>query len=102
MVTAAEAMVRPAAAGPAELGRMRAYLGGFPHLELVPVDLEIATAAAAVRARARLKTPDALIVATALVRGADAIVANDASWKDRMPLIDSRLRAVDLYAILHQ
>ena len=48
---------------------------------LVPADFEVADAAARLRARHRLRTPDALVCATGLVIGADAIVGNDARWK---------------------
>ena len=97
VITATESMVRPARVGPAEVGRMRAYLGGFPHVSLVPVDLEIATTAAVVRARSNLKTPDAFIVASALVRGAEALVTNDASWRERLAAVYPRIRWIGLY-----
>jgi len=100
MVTAAESMVRPAAAGPAELGRMRAYLAGFPHLTLVPVDLDVATTAATVRAQSKLSMPDALIVATALTRRAQAVVTNDETWRPRLASAYPQLRWLDLYAHL--
>jgi predicted nucleic acid-binding protein len=96
-ITATESMVRPARAGPAEVGRMRAYLAGFPHLSLVPVDLEIATTAAVVRARSNLRVPDALVVATALVGRAGAIVSNDDAWQRRLAPVYPHLRWVGLY-----
>jgi len=98
MVTATEALVRPARAGTADLARMRAYLTGYPHLTLVPVGLEIATAAAVVRARSGLKTPDALVVASALVNGADAVVSNDDAWAKRLGAAYPATRWVGLYA----
>lgn len=97
VITATEAMVRPARVGPSAVGRMRAYLSGFPHATLVPVDLEVATTAATVRAQTRLRTPDALIVASALVRGAEAIVTNDGSWRERLAGFYPGLRWVGLY-----
>ena len=96
MVTATESLVRPARAGVAEIARMRAYLAGFPHLELVPIDLDIATTAALVRARSNLKTPDALVAASALTRGADAVVTNDDVWQERLATIYPRLRCIRL------
>ena len=98
MVTATEALVRPARAGTADLARMRAYLSRFPHLTLVPIDLEIAAAAAVVRARSGLKTPDALVVASALVHRADAIVSNDDAWEKRLGSTYPAIRWVGLYA----
>jgi predicted nucleic acid-binding protein len=49
----------------------------FPNLQWVPPDLAIADAAARVRARYHLRTPDALQVATAIRGGASAILTND-------------------------
>lgn len=98
MVTATETLVRPARAGTADLARIRAYLTGFPHLTLVPIGLEIAAAAAVVRARSGLKTPDALVVATALVNHADAVASNDDAWAKRLGAAYPAIRWIGLYA----
>ena len=97
VVTVTESMVRPARSGPYEVGRMRAYLSGFPNLSLVPIDMEIATAAAIVRAQSNLRTPDALIIASALVRGTHAVVTNDDAWASRLAAIYPAIRWVRLY-----
>jgi len=47
---------------------------------VVPVDLAVAERAAAIRAEHRLRTPDALICATAVLAAA-VIVGNDERWK---------------------
>ena len=52
-------------------------LTSFPNLKMRPVDEEVAEAAAEVRARSGLRTPDALQVATCLVEGASAFITND-------------------------
>lgn len=44
------------------------------------VDRKIARRAAAIRARTRLRLPDAIIVATALETDCEAIVGNDGQW----------------------
>ena len=49
----------------------------FPHLEWVAPDLAIADTAARIRAHHRLRTPDALQVATAIRCGASALLTND-------------------------
>lgn len=49
----------------------------FPNLEWVAPDLAIADTAARLRARHRLRTPDALQAATAISRGATALLTND-------------------------
>lgn len=46
-------------------------------LRLIPVDAEIARVAAVLRATYRLKTPDALHLATAIVAGADRFVTGN-------------------------
>jgi predicted nucleic acid-binding protein len=53
-------------------------LSQFPNLEWVAPDLTIADAAAQIRARHRLRTPDAIQAATAICRGATALLTNDA------------------------
>jgi predicted nucleic acid-binding protein len=98
MVTVTEALVRPARAGTVDLARMRAYLAAFPHLRLVPVELEIATTAAVVRARTCLKTRDALIVASAMVNRADAVVTNDDAWAKQLATAYPAIRWVGLRA----
>jgi predicted nucleic acid-binding protein len=49
----------------------------YPNLLWIPADLDVADLAARVRARHRMRTPDALQAATALFGGATAIVTND-------------------------
>lgn len=52
-----------------------------PGVHTVPLTLEIAYRAARLRARYRLRTPDAAILATGIALGANAVVGNDARWK---------------------
>jgi predicted nucleic acid-binding protein len=49
----------------------------FPNLDWVAPDLAVADTAAQIRAEHRLRTPDALQAATAICRGATAILTND-------------------------
>jgi predicted nucleic acid-binding protein len=58
-----------------------ALLSVFPNLVWAPTTLEIADVAARIRAEYRLKTPDALMAATAVVYGTTGIVTNDASFR---------------------
>ena len=53
----------------------------YPGLIWVPVTLEVADRAARLRADYRLKTPDAIQVATAIAGGAAGFLANDAAMK---------------------
>ncbi len=72
---------------PLQLGRQdvaddyEVLLGYFPNLELVPISREILMEAAALRARHRLRTPDAIQIATGLAAGATLAVTNDAGWR---------------------
>lgn len=68
-------------------GRVNAFYGllsTYPNLTWIPPDLEVADLAARLRARYRLRTPDALQAATALRSGATGLVTNDPAF-DRVP-----------------
>lgn len=54
-----------------------ALLSGYPNLRWIAPDLEIAVLAARIRARHRLRTPDAILAATATAAGAPALITND-------------------------
>jgi predicted nucleic acid-binding protein len=56
-------------------------LTNFPNLTLAPVTRTVILKAASIRAATGLKTPDALIIATAMVQGATLIITNDRQWK---------------------
>jgi predicted nucleic acid-binding protein len=60
----------------------------FPHLELAPVTRAVLVRAAEIRARYGLRTPDAIMVATAVESGATLAVTNDDAWK--------KLREIDV------
>jgi predicted nucleic acid-binding protein len=72
---------------PLQLGRQDAadeyetLLSHFPNLELVPISRAILVEAAALRARSRLRTPDAIQLATGLHSGATLAITNDEAWK---------------------
>jgi predicted nucleic acid-binding protein len=79
---------------PLQLGRQdvaddyEVLLGYFPNLELEPISREILLQAAELRARHRLRTPDAIQIATGLRTGATLAVSNDAAWRD-LPFIET-------------
>jgi predicted nucleic acid-binding protein len=58
-----------------------ALISHFPHLTLEPMTRAVVLKAAAVRAEYGLRTPDAMIIATAMVRNATLVITNDAQWK---------------------
>ncbi len=72
---------------PLQLGRQdvaddyEVLLDYFPNLELHPVSREILLEAAGLRARHRLRTPDAIQLATGLQIGATLAVTNDQAWR---------------------
>lgn len=52
----------------------------FPHLHLAPVTRAVLVRAAEIRAHYGLRTPDAIMVATAVELGATLAVTNDDAW----------------------
>jgi predicted nucleic acid-binding protein len=79
VVTLTEVLTRPLDLGDEALAaEYRRRLTRSRNFTLVTVDEAIATSAAALRARFRLRTPDALQVASALAMGCDALLTNDA------------------------
>jgi predicted nucleic acid-binding protein len=79
-LTVTETLVRPFAAGPRELETAEDFLMHFPNLGIEDVDYSIAREAGRLRATTNLRTPDALVIATALSRDIEIVVANDAKW----------------------
>jgi predicted nucleic acid-binding protein len=71
---------------PLRLGRQDAaddyetLLSYFPNLDLVPISRDILLDAAALGARRRLRTPDAIQLATAFSTGATLAITNDEAW----------------------
>jgi predicted nucleic acid-binding protein len=72
---------------PLQLGRQDAaddyetLLSYFPNLTLEPITRAILLEAAALRARYRLRTPDAIQLATGLNAGATLAITNDEGWR---------------------
>lgn len=73
-----EVLVVPRRLGDERLcGRYRDIFRFFPNLTVRAVEEEIADAAAALRASAAIRPPDAIHLATAVVCGADAFISQD-------------------------
>ena len=53
----------------------------FPHLQLAPVTRAVLVRAAEIRARYGMRTPDAIMLATAVESGATLAVTNDDAWR---------------------
>ena len=81
---------------PLRLGRQDAaddyevLLDFFPNFELAPISREILLEAASLRARAGLRTPDAIQIATGLRTGATLAITNDKAWRS-VPSIETLL-----------
>jgi predicted nucleic acid-binding protein len=63
------------------VNKFYALLSTYPHLEWKEPSLELVDVAARPRAEYRLKTPDAIHVATAMVSGATGLVSKDPELK---------------------
>ena len=73
-----EVLVVPERHGEHELCRQyRDFFRSFPNLEMMPIDGELAEVASDLRASHRIRTPDALHLATALRAGARAFLTED-------------------------
>jgi predicted nucleic acid-binding protein len=81
---------------PLQLGRQdvaddyEVLLDYFPNFDLEPISREILLEAAALRARQRLRTPDAIQIATGLRTGATLAVTNDEGWRN-FPLMETMI-----------
>jgi len=100
-LSATELLVRPLRAGRADIGRsILEFLRTFANVHVVPVDLTIASIAAALRAREGMKVPDALIAASGLDRSAAVAVSDDAGWPDVLVHGEVTMRIVALRSFL--
>ena len=96
VVSAAELLVRPYRRGTPELTLMHTFLTGFPNLTVLPIDLTVATQAATLRAITGIHMPDAMILASGLLSGCEAIVGNDEQWKRRLEPLFTQFNWVHL------
>lgn len=81
-VTMLELLVRPyRMADLDQVDLFYSLLSTYPNLEWAVTDLNIADRAAELRARKKLRTPDAIQIATAIASGATGYVTNDKVFK---------------------
>lgn len=77
-ITITECLVRPFEAGDITLlAKYRTVFKHFPNLAVVPPIHEVAEKAAELRAAYKIRTPDALQLAAALLNGASVFITND-------------------------
>jgi predicted nucleic acid-binding protein len=97
-ITMLELLVKPYQLSDIDsVNKFYALLSTYPHLEWVAPTLEIADMAAKLRAEYKLRTPDALQVATALSRAATGFISNDTAFQRvtdlEILILDEALRA---------
>ena len=81
-VSLAEILVKPIREGNTSLEKQyKLIFTHFPNLSIVPVDNTLAEQAAYLRGKYGIKTPDALIVASAIMAGAELFITNDERLK---------------------
>lgn len=90
-LTLMELTVKPLQAGRQDVAdEYEVLIDDFPNFELVPVGRDVLLEAAGLRARYKLRTPDAIQLATGLRQGATLAVTNDEAWR-KFPLIETIL-----------
>lgn len=78
LITLIEVLIHPIREGRTDLAQQyRSILLQSPSLSVIPLDESIAEAAAQLRARYKLRTPDAIQLATAIHSGASWFLTND-------------------------
>jgi len=86
----AEILVAPLRRGPAAVARVRQAMTDLA-IRIVPLTSEVADRAALIRARhASLRLPDALVLATGEMLGADTVLTADRDW----PRVSRRVRVI--------
>ncbi|MBI3973648.1 MAG: PIN domain-containing protein, partial [Chloroflexi bacterium] len=83
VVSAVELLVRPLRTGQEKFTFMHTFLTQYPYLTVLPMDMTVAVQAATLRATLNIPLPDAVVIASGLLAGCEAIVTNDARWKRR-------------------
>lgn len=82
-----EVLVQPYRKNNDELvNQFYALLTTYPHLVWIGLSVEIADLGARLRAKYQLKTPDAILLATAIHSGATGFIGNDAQLKQIIEL----------------
>ena len=82
-LTLLELTVRPLQLGRQDVAdEYELLLSHFPNVDLAPVTRQVLLDAAALRAKFRFRTPDAVLLATGIRLSATAVVTNDKTWKE--------------------
>lgn len=77
-LTLTELLVKPIREGNRALEKQYKLLfSHFPHLQMIPLDSRVAESAAYIRGIYNVKTPDAIVVASAIAAGAGQLITQD-------------------------
>jgi predicted nucleic acid-binding protein len=85
----AEILVHPYERGPAAVRHVESLIAELP-VAIAPMSAEVARHAAELRAKKRVRLPDAFVIATGDVLAADVVVTADRGWKR----LSSRVRVI--------
>ncbi|TAM61534.1 type II toxin-antitoxin system VapC family toxin [bacterium] len=99
-VSVMEVLIEPRRKARAVYRELLDFFEHFPNLRVEPVDLEIASRAAELRADLGFAAPDALIIATGLVREAGYIVTNDGEWSRKLKSLKPAISVCRLSLLL--
>ena len=72
------------------------FISSLPNTKIQPVDYNIAKFAASLRGDHNLRTPDSIILSTALITCSDAFITNDISLK-KLNIKDIKILILDEY-----
>jgi predicted nucleic acid-binding protein len=100
MITVMEILVRPLRQTPPGHHTVLAFLRHTPNLDAVPLDLQMAQEAAALRASYRLKPPDALVIGSGLATQVGHLVTNDGDWAKKLAPIRGRIGVITISGFL--
>ncbi|KAF0132913.1 MAG: Q3M7V5 PilT like protein [Candidatus Saganbacteria bacterium] len=82
VITLSEVLVRPLMEGDVELAdEYKNVINSFPNLRVLEINQYIASIAASLKAKYKIKLPDALQIAGALIGNADLFLTNDKQLK---------------------
>jgi predicted nucleic acid-binding protein len=96
MITVMEILVRPLRSAPGGYHTVLAFVRDHPHLQAIPLDLQMAQEAASLRATHRLSAPDALVIGTGVATQVGQLVTNDHAWSKKLAPIRDRIRVLTL------
>ncbi len=84
VVSLSEILVKPWQEGDGDrAGRIRMSLESLPGIQFANITAADAADGAALRGRTGLPLPDALIIASVVTQGAQAILTNDKTWRSK-------------------